>query len=61
MNPCKVIVFTETWLIEEKAHNSSPFLIVNCSLIPQIRKSSLKVGHVVVFIYKSLNYKIIQM
>ena len=23
VNPCKVICFTETWLIEEKAHNNS--------------------------------------
>ena len=52
------MVFTETWLIEEKAHNNALFLILNSSLIHQIRKSSLKGGGVVVFIHKSLNYKI---
>ena len=58
-NPCKIIVFTETWSMEKKANNNSFFLILNSSLISQIRKFSLKGGGVVVFIHKSLNYKII--
>ena len=58
-NPCKVIVLTETWLADEKAHNNSLFLILNSSSLPQIRKCLHKVGGVVVFIHKSLNYKII--
>ena len=47
---CKVIIFTETWLIEEKAHNSL-FFILNSSLIPHIKKCSNKGGSVVVFIH----------
>ena len=58
-NPCKVIVLTEIWLADKKAHNNSLFLILNSSLIPQIKKYLLKGGGVVIFIHKSLNYKII--
>ena len=53
-NPCKVIVFTETWLIEEKAHNNSLFLILNSSLIPPVRKFSLKGGAVLSYLFTDL-------
>ena len=58
MNPCKIIVLTETSLTDKKALNNSLFLIWNCSLIHQIRKCLHKGGGVV-FIQKSLNYKIV--
>ena len=57
-NPCKVIVLTWTWLADKKVHNDSLFLILNFSLIPEIRKCSHKGVGVVIFIHKSLNYKI---
>ena len=56
-NPCGVIVLTETWLVDKKEYNSL-FLILNCSLISQIKKYSHR-GSGVVFIHKFLNYKII--
>ena len=57
-NPFKAVVHTETWLSDEKAHNYCLFLILNCSSINQIRKCSRESGGVVVFIHKSLNYKV---
>ena len=30
-SPCKVIVLTETWLADKKAHNDSLVLILNSS------------------------------
>ena len=59
-NPFKVIVLTETWLADEKSHKNSFFPpILNSALIPQIRKCSRKGCSVVVYIHKSVNYKII--
>ena len=40
-NPFTVIVLTETWLADEKAHNSSFFPILSSSLNPQIRKKKV--------------------
>ena len=52
-NACKVIIFTETWSIEEKARNNSLFLILNSSLFPHVKECSNKGegGGVVMFIH----------
>ena len=69
-NPFKVVVLTETWLADAKAHNVlfftftmhySLFIIhFQYSSIHQIRKPSRKSSFygVVLFIHKSLKYKV---
>ena len=58
-NPFKVFVLTETSSADEKAHNNSLFLNLNSYMIPQVRKCSHERGGVVVFIHKSVNFKVI--